>query len=196
MSLQALRAISSVAAAVTGLLLVYDIIYAMEGMTTRVPMNPLHELGITTLWMLPWTMLFCFGLEDFGTVTRQAWVFWAGVILALAFLYYFERNTSSSIVTKTAMPLLAAAGGLMPHVIRRINLVFTVLSIAAGIAGLVVFYLAGTSYLSGSSFQNKSIGFVVLAFGTASLIAGVLSVALLRRRHNRANMHPLTPANS
>lgn len=196
MSLQALRGISSVAAAVTGLLLVYGIIYAMEGMTTRLPMSPLHELGITTLWMLPWTMLFCFGLEDFETVTRQAGVFWAGVVVALVLLYYFERNTSSSIVTKTAMPLLATAGGLMPHVIRRINFVFIVLSLAAGIAGLVVFYVAGSSYLSGSSFQTKSIGLMVLAFGTASLIAGVLSVALLRRRHNRANMNPLSPANS
>jgi hypothetical protein len=183
MTLRALRGIASVTAAGTGLLLVYGAVYAMEGMTTRIPMNPLHELGITTLWTLPLTILFCSGLSDFGTVTKQAWVFWLGVILALALLYYFERNTSSSILTKTAMPLLATAGGLMPHIIRRIGFVFTVFSLAAGIAGLLVFYFALTSYLSGSSFATKSIEFVVLAFGTASLITGVLSVAFLSRRH-------------
>lgn len=176
MTLLALRGISRVTAAATGLLLVYSVVYAMEGMTTRIPMSPLRELGITTLWMLPWTMLFCSGLDDFGAVTRQGWVFWAGVTLALAFLYYFERNTSSSIFTKIAMPLLATVVGLMPHLIRRIRFLFTVFSFAAGVAGLVVFYLALTSYLSGSSFATKAIASVVFAFATASLIAGVLSV--------------------
>ena len=179
----ALRGISRVTAATTGLLLVYGVVYAMEGMTTRIPTSPLRELGITTIWILPWTMLFCSGLDDFGTVTRQNWVFWAGVTLALAFLYYFERNTGSSIVTKIAMPLLATAGGLMPHVIRRIRFLFTVFSLAAGVAGLVVFYVALTSNLSGSSFATKAIAFVVFAFATASLITGVLSVASLKRRH-------------
>ena len=178
----ALRGISRVTAATTGLLLVYGVVYAMEGMTTRIPTTPLRELGITTIWILPWTMLFCSGLDDFGTVTRQNWVFWAGVTLALAFLYYFERNTGS-IVTKIAMPLLATAGGLMPHVIRRIRFLFTVFSLAAGVAGLVVFYVALPSYLSGSSFVTKAIAFVVFAFATASLITGVLSVASLKRRH-------------
>jgi hypothetical protein len=182
MTLRALRGVSSVTAAATGLLLVYGFVYAMEGMTRRIPMNSLRELGITTLWMLPWTMLFCSGLEDFDTVTRQAWVFWVGVMPALALLYYFERNTSSSIATKAAMPLLAMAGGLMPHVIRRMKFVFTVFCLAAGVAGLFVFYLALTSFLSGSSFATKAIGFVVLGFATASLTTGVLSVTSLRRR--------------
>ena len=179
----ALRGISRVTAATTGLLLVYGFVYAMEGMTTRIPMSPLRELGITTVCILPWTMLFCSGLDDFGTVTRQNWVFWAGVTLALAFLYFFERNTGSSIVAKIAMPLLATTGGLMPHVIRRIRFLFTVFSLAAGVAGLVVFYVALTSYLSGSSFATKAIALVVFPFATASLITGVLSVASLKRRN-------------
>ena len=184
MTLLAVRGISRVTAAATGLLLVYGVVYAMEGMTTRIPMSPLRELGITTVWILPWTMLFCSGLDDFGTVTRQNWVFWAGVMLALAFLYYFERNTGSSIVTKAAMPLLATAAGLLPHVVRRIRFVFTVFSLAAGIAGLVVFYLvlAMLFSASASSFATKGIGVVVVAFGTASLATGVLSVASLWRR--------------
>ena len=190
MTLPALRGIASITAAATGFLLVYGVVYAMEGMTTRIPMNPLRELGMTTLWTLPLTVLFCSGLNDFCTVTKQSWVFWLGLIPVLALLYYLERNTSSSILTKTAMPLLATAAGLMPHIFRRIRFVFTVFCLAAGIPGLAVFYFALTSYLSGSSFATKSIGFVVLAFGTASLVTGVLSVGFLRQRRN-----PLAQAN-
>ena len=43
MTLRILRAITSVVAAATGLLLAYGGIYAMESMTTRVPMSQLHE---------------------------------------------------------------------------------------------------------------------------------------------------------
>lgn len=150
-----------ITAAATGLLLVYGVVYAMEGMTTRIPISPLRDLGITTLLMLPWTMLFCSGLDDFGAVTKQGWVFWAGVTLTFAFLYYFQRSTSTSIAAKITMPLLATAGGLMPHVIRRIRLLFTVFSFAAGVAGVVVFYDALTSYFSGSTFASKVIAFVV-----------------------------------
>jgi hypothetical protein len=71
MTLRVLRAIASVVAAATGLILSYGVVYSMEGMTTRVPTSPLHEFGISTLWMLPLTILFCFGLEDFGAVTRR-----------------------------------------------------------------------------------------------------------------------------
>jgi hypothetical protein len=183
MTLRILRAITSVVAAATGLLLAYGLIYAMEGMTTRVPVSQLHELGISTLWMVPWTILLCFGLEDFGAVTRRPWVFWAGAMLALILLYYFEHNTSSRTVTKIGMPLLATAVGLLPHVIRRIHFVFIIFSIAFGVAALVLFYFAASSYLSGSFFSTKGIGFLVLTFGTSSFIAGVLSMALLRRRH-------------
>lgn len=182
MVLRILRGISRVTAAVTGLMLAYDFIYTMEGITTRLPMSPLHELLITTLWMLPWMLLVCSGAEDFGTVTRQVSVFWVGVTVALALLYYFQRYTSSSVLTKAAMPLLATAGGLLPHVVRRISIVFTIASLVAGIAGLVVLYLALTTLLT-SSFATKGIGIVVITFAMASLVSGVLSVASLRRYH-------------
>jgi hypothetical protein len=190
MTLPALRGIASVTAAATGFLLFYGVVYAMEGITTRIPMNPVRELGMSTLWTLPLIVLFCSGLNDFCAATKQAWVFWLGLIPALALLYYFERNTSSSILTKTAMPPLATAAGLIPHIFRRIRFVFTVFCFAAGISGLAVFYFVLTSYLSGSSFATKSLEFVVLAFGTASLVTGVLSVGLLKRHRN-----PLAQAN-
>jgi hypothetical protein len=184
MTLRILRAIAGVVAAATGLLLNYGFIYATEGMTTTVRVSQLHELGISTLWIVPWTILFCLGLEDFSAVTRRPWVFWAGAMLALILLYYFERNTSRGTVTKIGMPLLATAVGLLPHVIRRIHFVFNIFAIAFGVAALVIFYSAASSYLSGSFFSVNAIGFLVLTFGTSSFIAGVLSVALLRRRHD------------
>jgi hypothetical protein len=177
-----LRGISKVTAAVTGLLLAYSFIYTMETIATRIPTIPLRELSVTTLWMLPWMLLFYSGVEDFGTVTRHIWVFWVGVTVALALLYYFQRYTSSSFLTKAAMPLLATAGGLLPHFVRRLNIVFTVSSLVAGVAGLVVLYLALASLLEqASSFANKGIGILGIIFGMASLATGVLSVASLRR---------------
>jgi hypothetical protein len=110
MILPLLRGVSKVMAGVSGLLLVYGITYAMEGMTTRLPETPIHELAVTTLWLLPWTLLLCSGFEDFGKAIRQDWVSWLGMTLVLAFLYYFERNTRSAALTKAAMPLLAATG--------------------------------------------------------------------------------------
>lgn len=101
----------------------------------------------------------------------------------MALLYYFEHNTTSSTLTKTAMPLLATAGSVMPHIFQRIKFVFTAFCVAAGITGLAVFYFALTSHLAGSSFATKSIGFVILTFATASLVTGILSVSILMRRH-------------
>jgi hypothetical protein len=182
MILSALRGLSRVTAAVTGLLLVYGSIYALEGITTRILTTSLHELAIATLWTLPWMLLFCSGLEDIGTVTRQSWIFWVGVALGFAFLYYFERNTTSTLLTKVAMPLLATAGGLLPHIIRRIRLLFTFCSLVAGIAGLVVLSLVSNTLLSSaSSFASEGIAIIMVAFGTASLAAGALSVADVRR---------------
>jgi peptidoglycan/LPS O-acetylase OafA/YrhL len=83
-----LRGISRVTAAVTALLLIYGISYAMEAMTTRLPDTSLHEFAIGTLWMFPWMLLFCSGLEDLGKATRRAWVFWAGLAVGIALLCY------------------------------------------------------------------------------------------------------------
>jgi hypothetical protein len=178
-----LRGVSSVTAATTGLLLVYGVVYAMEGMTTRIPTSSLRELATTTLWMLPWILLYCSGLEDFVTVTRQASVFWLGLAPVLAFLYFYEGLTGSSSLTKVAMPLLAAVGGLLPHIAQRIRFVFTVLSLVAGIAGFVILcYTIGTLVSATTSFSTKGIAFVFIVFGTTSLTTGVLSIALLRRR--------------
>jgi hypothetical protein len=181
MNLSVLRGVSKVTAGLTGLLLVYGIVYAMEGITTRIPMSRLHELVITTLWMLPWTLLFGSGFEDLGKVTRRPWVFWVGMTLVSSLLYYYERNTTSAVLTKAAMPPLATVGGLLPHAIPRIRFIFTVFCLVAGIAGIVVLGLALSTFFSPShSFATKGIGVVIFVFGTASLTTGVLSVTSLR----------------
>lgn len=183
MLLSALRGASKVTAAVTGLLLVYGITCAMEGMTSRIPTAPAHELVITTLYILPWMLLFCSGVEDLGTATRQQWVFWAGVVLGLIFLYYFEHFTTDSTLVKGAMPLIAITAGGIPHVIRRIRFLFTACSLAAGVAGLVALYFVVRVLVSWTtSFATKGIAFLFVAFATTSLATGVLSAVALRRR--------------
>src|SRR2546421_12649210 len=102
MILPALRGISKFTAGVTGLLLVYEVVYAMESMTTRIP-NPRQELAITTLWMLPWALLFCSGLEDCGIGTPQAWRFWVGAFLVLVLMYYVDRHQTSTVLSMAAM---------------------------------------------------------------------------------------------
>lgn len=181
MVLSVLRGISKVTAGLTGLLLVYGSVYALEGMTTRLPTSRLHELGITTLWMLPWTVLLCSGFEDWEKVRRQAWIMWVGMTLVLALLYYFEKHTTSAVLTKAAMPLLATVGGLLPHVIHRIRFIFTICCFAAGIAGIVVLSYVLYGLVSFTySFAAGGITLVVLIFGTASLMTGLLSVTSLR----------------
>src|SRR5438132_2003259 len=180
MNLAVLRGTAKLTAGLTGLLLAYGIVYAMEGMTTRLPMSRLHELLISTLWMLPWTLLFCSGFEDLGKVTRQAWVLWVGMTLVLALLYYFERNTASAVLTKAAMPLLATVAGLFPHAFPRIRFVSTVCCLAAGIVGIAVLSFGLFTVFSEHSFATKGTAFVTFVFGIASLTTGVLSVASLR----------------
>lgn len=173
----ALRGIARFTAAVTGLLLAYGFVYAMEGMTTRMPMSRWHELAITTLWMLPWTLLFCSSLEDFGAVTQKAWVFWIGATLAMALLYYFERNTTSTILTKASMPVLAVLGGLLPHAVRHIRFAFTVCGLAAGVAGVFALYFSLITFLSPtSSFASTAAGVVIVAFGVSASATGVLAL--------------------
>src|ERR1700746_1276457 len=99
-------------AGITGLVLVYGVVYAMEGMTTRIQMSTIRELATSTLWMLPWALLFCSGFHDFSIAAKHSWVFWSGAALLMSFVYYYERNTTSSGVTKVLMPLLISIGGV------------------------------------------------------------------------------------
>jgi hypothetical protein len=180
MIIPVLRGTSKVTAALTGLLLIYETVYAMEGMTTRLPMSRVHELVISTLWMLPWTLLFCSGFEDLGKVTRQTWVLWVGMALVLTLLYYFERHTASAVLTKATMPLVATVAGLLPHMIPRIGFVFTVCCLAAGIVGVAVLSFCLYTFFSEHSFATKGIAFVIFLFGAASITTGVLSVPRFR----------------
>jgi hypothetical protein len=70
-----LRGVSRIAASAAGLWLIYGGTYPTEDMTTRIPTNPLHELWVTTLWMVPWMLLFCSGVEDFEKIAGRAWIF-------------------------------------------------------------------------------------------------------------------------
>jgi hypothetical protein len=150
-----LRGTARVLAAVTGLLLVYGTVYALEGMTTRIPMDAARELVMASLWTAPWMLLFCSGMEDLATVTRKNLVFWSGVFAVLMFLYYFDRHTSLSFLTKAGMPPLAVGAGLTPHFVRRLRFLFALSSVAAGGAGAYVLYLVGNTTLSPTTHFAK-----------------------------------------
>jgi hypothetical protein len=184
MILPVVRGTFRMIAGAAGLLLVYGAEYAMEGMTTRIPISMAYELAITSLLMLPWALLFCSGVEDLGTAAERKWVFWVGATFGLLPIYYFEAHTSSSILTKVAMPPLAIAGGVLPHVIPRIGIAFTLCSIAAGIGGFFVLLWAFKVWYLGS-FATIGIGVVITTFGIAATGAGILSILAMCRSFSR-----------
>jgi len=85
-----------VIAAAAGLLLVYGWIFALAGMTTRLPSTLAKEVGLTSLWTTPWMLLFFSGVIDLSIAARKNFVLWAGIVAALLFLFYFDRYTSLS----------------------------------------------------------------------------------------------------
>lgn len=161
----------------TGLLLVYGSIFALEGMTTRIPMAATRELATVSLWTAPWMLLFCSGVEDLSIIGRKEIVFWLGVFAALLFLYYFDRYTSMSFLTKAAMPPLAVLVGLVPHFVKRIRFLFSLASVAAGVVGGYVLYLVAHSILLPSAhFATKLIGVLIVTFGCAGIMSGFLTI--------------------
>ncbi len=172
-----IRGLLRVTAAISGLLLMYGIVFAMEGLTTRIAISAVRELVITTLWMLPWMLLSCGGFDDFAAATKQHWLFWCGSSMMLVFIYYHERHTTSSGLTKMTMPLLVFILAVLPHVFPRISLVYTGLSTLGGVCGIVALYFVLRTFLSPkTSFANGAIASVIVAFSVSLLGAGILSV--------------------
>jgi hypothetical protein len=181
-----LRGAARVLASITGLLLVYGITFTLEGIATRLPMAAARELATVFLWTAPWTLLFCSGVEDLSIISRKEVVLWLGVFAALLFLYYFDRYTSMSFLTKAAMPPLAVGAGLLPHFIKRIRFLFTLASVGAGVVGAYVLYLVADCVLLPSThFATKFIGVLILAFGCAGITSGLLALFDVYRKLRR-----------
>jgi hypothetical protein len=126
-------------------------------------------------------LLFCSGVEDLSIIRsiirRKEIVFWLGVFAALLFLYYFDRYTTMSFLTKAAMPPLAVLVGLVPHFIKRIRFLFSLASVAAGVVGGYVLYLVADSILLPSAhFATKLIGALIVTFGCAGITSGFLTL--------------------
>lgn len=131
-------------------------------------------------------LLFCSGVEDLATVARKQFVVWLGVATALLFLYYFDRYTSLTFLTKAAMPPLAVAAGLLPHFVRQIRFLFVLSSLAAGIAGVFILYHVTNTILSPTThFASKFIGLVIVTFAVASTATGLLAVIDVYRKLTR-----------
>lgn len=182
------RGISQIIAAAIGLLLIYGVIYAMEGMTSRLPMSTARELVTSTVFMLPWTLLFSSGFHDLSKAARRGWVFWAGNVLVLGFLYYFNRYTTNAGLTKAAMPILACAAATVPHVLRRTAFIYPALCVLFALCGVVVFYYDIQTFVTpGRSFATPAITAFMVTFPLACIIAGALSIAsFFRRAHSAA----------
>jgi hypothetical protein len=158
-------------------MLVYGMTFALEGMTTRIPTSSASELATTALWTIPWLLLFCSGLQDIVTVTGREWVLWSGGIAALMFLYYFDYYTSLSLLTKAAMPPIAVGIGMIPHFVRRFGFLFVLSSLAAGVAGALVFYNAGATALSPKAhFATAIIRVLLVAFSVSGVASGILAI--------------------
>ena len=185
-----LRGTARVLAAATGLLLAYGITFALEGMTTRIPIAAARELATVSLWTMPWMLLFCSGVEDLATFIRKDYVLWLGAIAALLFLYYFGWHTTMSSLTKAAMPLLAVGVGLTPHFVRRMRFLFDLASIAAGIVGGYVLYMTLNTFLrSASHFATKFIAALFVTFILAGIMSGLISLFDVCQRLTRRSSH-------
>lgn len=175
-----IRGLLRVTTAVTGLLLVYGIVFAMEGISTRIPMITVRELLITALFALPWTLLLLAGFDDFSKATGTQFVFWVGVALAVTLLYYLNWHTTVSSVTKMTMPLAATTPATLPYLFRGLRFVFTACSILAGLAGIGVLYFAfGALYLG--SFATTGIALLVSTFGLAATAVGAWAAVSMVR---------------
>jgi hypothetical protein len=181
-----LRGTIRVIAAATGLLLVYGMVFALEGMTTRIPIAGSRELVVTSLWTAPWMLLCCSGMEDLAIATRKNSVLWLGSVAALLCLYYFDWHTSMSLLTKAAMPPLAVGVGMVPHFSKQMRFLFALSSVAAGVVGTFVLYQVANTVLSPTThFATKSIGLLMVTFVVASIITGLLTVFDLCRKLSR-----------
>jgi hypothetical protein len=170
------RAILRMAAASTGLLLVFGIVYAMEGMTTRLPTAAVRELVISTIYLLPWTILFCSGFDDLVQITKREWLFWAGLVFMVAFVYLLNRNTSLQGFNKAGIPILACAFAIQPHIFRRIALLYSLVAVLFGLCGVAVLFYVVQTYYRGGSFVTRSTSACVFLFATSSIGAAALSI--------------------
>jgi hypothetical protein len=177
------RGTSQLIAAATGLLLVFGVVYAMEGMASRLPTTTARELIVATAFMLPWTLLFGSGFHDLSKATSRGGVFWIGNALVLGLIYYYNRHTTEAGLTKTAMPVIACSCAAVPHVFRRMGFIYSVVCRLFAVCGLVVFYYAMQTVLTpGRSFATPAIATFVLIFALAAITAGALSIASYIRR--------------
>jgi hypothetical protein len=172
-----LRGITRIIAAAAGLLLVYAVIFALEGMTTRLPTSAGSELATTALWTTPWLLLFCSGLQDIVTVTGTQGFLWCGAITAMLSLYYFDYHTSLSLATKAAIPPIALAIGMLPCFINKIEFLFVLSSIAAGIAGACVAYNVVSMAVSPTAhFATSAIAALLVTFSLSGIACGMLAI--------------------
>jgi hypothetical protein len=171
-----IRGVSQLVAAASGLLLVFGVTYAMEGMTSRLPMSTARELATATAFVLPWTLLFCSGLHDLTEATKRQAIFWAGNVLFLGFVYYWNRYTTDADLTKVAMPILACAAAMVPHFLRRLSFIYPALCALFGLCGVAVLCEDIWTFTTGSSFATPVIAALMVFFPLASITAATLLV--------------------
>ena len=160
----------------------------MEGMTTRLPMGAARELAMVTVFMLPWTILFCSGFHDLSTAAKHEWIFWSGTVLVLGLLYFLNGYTTDPNLAKAAMPVLACASATVPHFFRRLSFIYSTLCVLFGLCGVIVFCWDTKTFMTGSSFATPVITALLVIFPIASITAGALLIDSFFRRSQQKTL--------
>jgi hypothetical protein len=191
--LTVVRGFLRITSAVVGLLVTWS--FAVTSVTgVEAPLRPAWELSLACVCVAPWTLLYFSGIADLTPVAHRARFLWVGAVGVMSLVYYCDVHTSMSVFTKTVMPLLAVALGVLPLFVRRFRFLFVVASVAVGVTGILLIYLLTSMLWSvPDTTSDLRVGkpgaveiLLSLVFSIALIAAGVLSVWGIQSRSNDA----------
>jgi hypothetical protein len=158
------------------------------------PVAVAWEVALAFLCTAPWMLLYFSGAEDLALAANRSRLVWVGLFPALLLLYYCDRYTSLSMITKAAIPLLAVGLGTLPLFVRRLRFLFVVSSVAAGgigilLACLLISRLWSTPDPSSDVYADKpseAVVLLTLGFCLTLITGAVLSLGSTRHKKEAA----------
>jgi hypothetical protein len=165
-----IRGAARIVAAVTSCVLLYGAVYALEAMTTRVPVSQAHSLASFLLYSFPFALLALAGVRD---LVSSRFSFALAAILLTALFAFLNWFTSDFLTTRILGPIatIALASTLLNfRPLRWLAGAMSLISAVGGI-GLAVYILRMTG-----RWATRAIELQVWAFILSSVLAGVLSL--------------------